>query len=171
MNVTVMAGVSGSGKSTYVNNLNKPVCSTDKFIDDHAREHGVNYSDSFEMIQHQQLFGTITGMFYSEMIEHIKNGIDFIVDRTNLTSGSRQALTNFIRTTAASFDHEVVIKCAYMSIDEKQLLEILEKRNQETGKKIPLNVIRNQIQAWEVPSTIKDGFDVVESKKVGEFRI
>ena len=171
MNVTVMAGVSGSGKSTYVNNLNTPVCSTDKFIDDHAREHGVNYSDSFEMIQHQQLFGTITGMFYSEMIEYIKNGIDFIVDRTNLTSGSRQALTNFIRTTAASFDHEVVIKCAYMSIDEKQLLEILEKRNQETGKKIPLNVIRNQIQAWEVPSTIKDGFDVVESKKVGEFRI
>jgi len=171
MNVTVMAGVSGSGKSTYVNNLNTPVCSTDKFIDDHAREHGVNYSDSFEMIQNQQLFGTITGMFYSEMIEYIKKGIDFIVDRTNLTSGSRQALTNFIRTTAASFDHEVVIKCAYMSIDEKQLLEILEKRNQETGKKIPLNVIRNQIQAWEVPSTIKDGFDVVESKKVGEFRI
>jgi len=159
MNVTVMAGVSGSGKSTYVNNLNTPVCSTDKFIDDHAREHGVNYSDSFEMIQHQQLFGTITGMFYSEMIEYIKNGIDFIVDRTNLTSGSRQALTNFIRTTAASFDHEVVIKCAYMSIDEKQLLEILEKRNQETGKKIPLNVIRNQIQAWEIPSATDDGFD------------
>lgn len=159
MNVTVMAGVSGSGKSTYVNNLNTPVCSTDKFIDDHAREHGVNYSDSFEMIQNQQLFGTITGMFYSEMIEYIKNGIDFIVDRTNLTSGSRQALTNFIRTTAASFDHEVVIKCAYMSIDEKQLLEILEKRNQETGKKIPLNVIRNQIQAWEIPSATDDGFD------------
>ena len=165
MNITVMAGVSGSGKSTYIGNMDKPVCSTDKFIDDHAREHGVNYSDSFEMIQHQQLFSTITDMFYSEMIEHIKNGIDFIVDRTNLTSGSRQALTNFIRSTAASFGQDVVIKCAYMSIDENLLLERLEKRNLETGKKIPLNVIRSQIQAWEIPSTIDDGFDIVERKK------
>jgi tRNA uridine 5-carbamoylmethylation protein Kti12 len=165
MNVTVMAGVSGSGKSTYANNMDKPVCSTDKFIDDHAREHGVNYSDSFEMIQHQQLFSTITEMFYSEMIEHIKNGIDFIVDRTNLTRGSRQALTNFIRTTAASFGQDVVITCAYISIDEKRHLERLEKRNLETGKNIPLNVIHNQIQAWEIPSATDDGFDIVERKK------
>ena len=42
MNITVMAGVSGCGKSTYTNSMNEPVCSTDKFIDDHAKEHGVN---------------------------------------------------------------------------------------------------------------------------------
>ena len=59
MNITVMAGVSGCGKSTYVNKMNEPVCSTDKFIDYHAKEHGVNYSDSFTMIQNQQLFSTI----------------------------------------------------------------------------------------------------------------
>ena len=165
MNITVMAGVSGCGKSTYTNNMNEPVCSTDKFIDDHAKEHGVNYSDSFAMIQNQQLFSTITEMFYSEMIEHIKNGIDFVVDRTNLTRGSRKALTDFIRATAASFGQNVVIKCAYISIDEKQLLERLEKRNLETGKKIPLNVIYSQIHAWEIPSTTDDGFDIVERKE------
>ena len=165
MNITVMAGVSGCGKSTYTDSMNEPVCSTDKFIDDHAKEHGVNYSDSFVMIQNQHLFSTITEMFYSEMIEHIKNGIDFVVDRTNLTRGSRKALTDFIRATAASFGQNVVIKCAYISIDEKQLLERLEKRNLETGKKIPLNVIYNQIYAWEIPSATDDGFDIVERKE------
>jgi len=165
MNITVMAGVSGCGKSTYVNKMNEPVCSTDKFIDYHAKENGVNYSDSFTMIQNQQLFSTITEMFYSEMIEHIKNGIDFVVDRTNLTRGSRKALTDFIRSTAANFGQNVVIKCAYISIDEKQLLERLEKRNLETGKKIPLNVIYKQIHAWEIPSTTDDGFDLVERKE------
>ena len=165
MNITVMAGVSGCGKSTYVNKMNEPVCSTDKFIDYHAKEHGVNYSDSFTMIQNQQLFSTITEMFYSEMIEHIKNGIDFVVDRTNLTKSSRKSLTDFIRSTAARFNRVVVIKCAYISIDEKQLLERLEKRNLETGKKIPLNVIYNQIHAWEIPSTTNDGFDMVERKE------
>jgi len=165
MNITVMAGVSGCGKSTYVNKMNEPVCSTDKFIDYHAKEHGVNYSDSFTMIQNQQLFSTITEMFYSEMIEHIKNGIDFVVDRTNLTKSSRKSLTDFIRSTAARFNRVVVIKCAYISIDEKQLFERLEKRNLETGKKIPLNVIYNQIHAWEIPSTTNDGFDMVERKE------
>ena len=165
MNITVMAGVSGCGKSTYTNSMNEPVCSTDKFIDDHAKEHGVNYSDSFVMIQNQHLFSTITEMFYSEMIEHIKNGIDFVVDRTNLTRGSRKALTDFIRATAASFGQNVVIKCTYISIDEEQLLDRLEKRNLDTGKKIPLNVIYNQIYVWEIPSATDDGFDIVERKE------
>ena len=32
-------------------------------------------------------------------------------------------------------------------------------------RKIPLNVIRNQIQVWEVLSATDDGFDIVERKE------
>jgi|TARA_B110001454_G_C12373017_1_gene289253 hypothetical protein len=32
-------------------------------------------------------------------------------------------------------------------------------------RKIPLNVIRNQIQVWEVLSATDDGFDLIEEFK------
>lgn len=162
MIVTVLSGVSGGGKSTFIKKLKEqPVCSTDKFIDDHARQNGVNYSDSFETVQEQKLFGTITGLFYAEMTDYIKTGHDFIVDRTNLTSGSRQALTNFIKTTAESFGQEVYLKCVYIDLRKEELFKRLAKREKETGKSIPEDVIKGQIKVWEVPE-ISDGFNEID---------
>ena len=162
MIITVMAGISGSGKSTYTQKMNQPICSTDKFVDDYAKKHNINYSDSFDLIQKKQLFGTITELFYAEITNHIKNDVDFVVDRTNLTSGSRKALIDFIKHEADSFGQKYVLKYIYFSIDEKTLFERLEKRLNETGKGIPLDVVKQQIDVWETPQ-INDGFDYVEN--------
>ena len=55
-----------------------------------------------------------------------------------------------------------MLKCIYFSIDEKTLFERLEKRLNETGKGIPLDVVKQQIDVWETPQ-INDGFDYVEN--------
>ena len=48
--ITILMGISGSGKSTFVKDTVQNICSTDKFVEEIGNERGLNYSESFEFI-------------------------------------------------------------------------------------------------------------------------
>ena len=67
---TVLIGVSGSGKSTSISDgALGQVCSTDKYVENYAKDRGLNYSDAFDKIQEENLFKDFTRLFYID-IEH-----------------------------------------------------------------------------------------------------
>ena len=61
LRVQILVGISGSGKSTYVkDHCIENICATDKFVENLGKERGLNYSDTFEMLQMNNQFGEIT---------------------------------------------------------------------------------------------------------------
>ena len=117
--IKVLIGISGSGKSTYARELakdyNEEICSTDKYVVAHAmsrlNEDGakLSYDQAFDDIQKNNLFGEITGKFYNDIEENIKNGNNFIIDRTNLNARARTSLIKELRELGKNHGKAVVI--------------------------------------------------------------
>jgi len=156
-----MIGISGCGKSTYANKLRQLICSTDRFIDTYAKVLGVDYKESFDNIQLVGLFGELNGRFNDDINCAIIGNEDFIIDRTNLTVGSRTQLISRIRTIAEKYGRDVIIKGVVFNIPKKTILERLHKREEEQGKTIPQDVVEQQFKSYQTP-TINEGFDVLE---------
>ena len=51
MLTTILVGSSGSGKSTHAKTLNQVICSTDKYVEEHASILGVSYDNAFKISQ------------------------------------------------------------------------------------------------------------------------
>jgi predicted kinase len=152
---TILIGVSGSGKSTVINNKFKDeyVCSTDKYVENFAKERELNYSDAFDKIQEDNLFKDFTRLFYIDIETCIKNDVNFVIDRTNLTIGSRKALINTLNEFAEKYDKEIKINGLFFDIPKNVVKERLENRFKETGKSIPEDVIDNQFKVFEKPTS------------------
>jgi|TARA_R110002110_G_scaffold118613_9_gene292583 predicted kinase len=161
--ITIMIGISGSGKSTYANKLRQRICSTDRFIDTYAEKLGVRYDEAFDQIQLLGVFGDLNNRFYSEINQAISQGEDFIIDRTNLTVRSREQLLIKIREFADSVGVKVIIKGIVFDLNKVEILKRLTQREKMEGKKIPQDVIDKQFKMYESP-TIEEGFDVLEQK-------
>jgi|TARA_B110001454_G_C12486896_1_gene336726 predicted kinase len=161
--ITIMIGISGSGKSTYANKLRQRICSTDRFIDTYAEKLGVRYDEAFDQIQLLGVFGDLNNRFYSEINQAISQGEDFIIDRTNLTVRSREQLLIKIREFADSIGVKVIIKGIVFDLNKVEILKRLTQREKMEGKQIPQDVIDKQFKMYESP-TIEEGFDVLEQK-------
>lgn len=161
LRVQVLIGISGSGKSTYVkDHCIENICATDKFVENLGKERGLNYSDTFEMLQMNNQFGEITKLFYNEIEDNIKNGREFIIDRTNLTVESRASLLRQLRVWGKLHDVNLFIEAVVFNPDLSIIMHRLRKREDEEDKKIPDDVIAKQVEVFEVPTNDED-FDMV----------
>jgi len=155
----ILVGVSGSGKSTLAKKQypNAVICSTDKFIEDMAEKQGISYQEMMKQIQEQKKFGEITGKFYNEINDSIKKGDDVIIDRTNLTKGGRTALLEKLKTMYSENKKTMNPVAICMNLPPEEVNKRLKKREQETGKTIPPEVIEGQMSKLEIP-TKDEGF-------------
>lgn len=161
LRVQVLVGISGSGKSTYVkDHCIENICATDKFVENLGKERGLNYSDTFEMLQMNNQFGEITKLFYNEIEDNIKKGREFIIDRTNLTVESRASLLRQLRIWGKLYDVNLFIEAVVFNPDLSIIMHRLRKREDEEDKKIPDDVIAKQVDVFEVPTNDED-FDMV----------
>jgi predicted kinase len=161
LRVQVLVGISGSGKSTYVkDHCIENICATDKFVENLGKERGLNYSDTFEMLQMNNQFGEITKLFYNEIEDNIKKGREFIIDRTNLTVESRASLLRQLRVWGKLYDVNLFIEAVVFNPDLSIIMHRLRKREDEEDKKIPDDVIAKQVDVFEVPTNDED-FDMV----------
>jgi len=161
LRVQILVGISGSGKSTYVkDHCIENICATDKFVENLGKERGLNYSDTFEMLQMNNQIGEITKLFYNEIEDNIKKGREFIIDRTNLTVESRASLLRQLRIWGKLYDVNLFIEAVVFNPDLSIIMHRLRKREDEEDKKIPDDVIAKQVDVFEVPTNDED-FDMV----------
>ena len=169
--IKILIGISGSGKSTYVRDVakehNEKVCSTDKFIDEHAmsrfNEDGVkfSYEEAFDDIQENDMFKVITARFYDEIEENIKNGDNFIIDRTNLSARARASLIKELRELGKKYSKATVIIGVVFNPPISVIHDRLEKRIMLENKKIPADILDDQIKNFQLP-TDKENFDILK---------
>ena len=157
-----MVGVSGSGKTTWVNSHKQyTVCSTDSIIEELANRMGVSYTEAFEYVQNKKKFDYITQKFFEKIRNCILNDEDFVIDRTHLKRHIRISLINELRTIAAENGRHLELSAISFEIPEKIIFERLKKREKKTQKIIPKQVIYEQINSFNVP-TNDEGFNFIE---------
>ena len=156
-----MVGVSGSGKSTWVNSHKEyVVCSTDSIIEQLAQSMGISYTEAFNYIQNKKKFDYITTKFFEKIHECILNDKDFVIDRTHLKRNIRISLINELRTFAIENKKHLELFAVSFELPKNTIFERLKNR-EKTGKFIPKDVILEQINSFDIP-TIDEGFDAIE---------
>ena len=170
--IKVLIGISGSGKSTYARKLakdyNEEICSTDKYVEEHAmsrfNEDGVklSYDEAFNDIQENDMFKVITGEFYNDIEKNIKNGNNFIIDRTNLNARARVSLIKELRGFGKKYGKVVVIYGIVFNPPISVIHDRLKQRIILENKRIPDDVLEDQIKYFEVPTKDED-FDILEN--------
>jgi len=163
MLTTILVGSSGSGKSTHAKTLGQVICSTDKYVEEQASILGVSYDNAFKMSQLTGIFKKFTKYFYEDIEYCIKNDKDFVIDRTNLGSKIRCCLILKLREMARKYGKIIIIKGVYFVIPENVIWQRLEYRKVIENKSIPVMLIEEQIEKYELP-TIEEGFDYLIKK-------
>ena len=163
MLTTILAGSSGSGKSTHAKTLGHVICSTDKYVEEQARILGVSYDNAFQMSQSIHLFKKFIKYFYEDIEYCIKNDKDFVIDRTNLCSEMRCSLISKLRRMARKYGKTIIIKGVYFVTLENVIWQRLEHRKVIENKSIPAMLVEEQIEKYELP-TIEEGFDYLVKK-------
>lgn len=150
----VMVGLPGSGKSTLITQMKKEkpytVISTDDIFEEWGKEHDMDYNAAFKTFEFKDV--------EREMNNRLRNALNkrknVIVDRTNMTVKSRARMLHSVpkgyKKIAIVFD-----------VDPTELKRRLDKREKETGKKIPTSVIDNMRQSYQIPSKA-EGFDEIK---------
>lgn len=152
----MMIGPPGAGKSTWITRLlartsvPKVVISTDHWIDCLAYSAWLDYSAAFGKVD----FKAIEAAAFREFEEAVAARSDIVVDRTNMTRGSRARWLNRV-PKGTYYRIGVVFMPCRVILDER-----LESRAVETGKRIPPNVIDDMIAKYQPP--IMGEFDAVQ---------
>ena len=151
--IILLVGLPGSGKSTWVASFiashpDYVVVSSDDIIDAYAKSIGKTYTEVFE--EH---------MSYAEveykikLMTSLREGKNIVVDRTNLSPKSRRKILSNVpkeyKKTAMVFN---------TPLDE--IKKRLIKREHETGKGIPENVISTMIKTYIEPES-SEGIDEI----------
>jgi len=170
--IKVLIGISGSGKSTYARELakdyNEEICSTDKYVEEHAMSRfnvdGVklSYDEAFNDIQENDMFKVITGRFYNDIEKNIKNGNNFIIDRTNLSVRARASLIKELRELGKKYGKAVVIYGIVFNPPISVIHDRLEQRIVLENKNIPADILADQIKNLQLP-TDKEDFDILKN--------
>ena len=157
-----MVGVSGSGKTTWVNSHKEYIaCSTDSIIEQLAESMGVSYTEAFDYIQNKKKFDYITTKFFEKIHECILNDKDFVIDRTHLKRNVRFSLINELKTFAMENGKHLELSAVSFELPKNTIFERLKNREKKTGKFIPKEVILEQINSFDIP-TIDEGFDTIQ---------
>jgi len=149
LEVIFMIGISGSGKSTWIqknNNKNYKIISVDNFLNKGKLDYNsVDYSKQIKKAHDN----SIRDLLYA--VDHNENAI---VDMTNLDKETR-------RKKLSKFPSSKYLKkCIVFLNGEKQIQKNLQKRKNENGKKISNEIIQKQMISFELPNF--DEFDVIE---------
>lgn len=147
----MLAGVPGSGKSTWIRNQpfdwnNTSVISTDAIIDQRAEAQGKTYSQVF---QHE--IKSATAEMNQNLRDAVTAGRDIVWDQTNVTSAAR---AKKLAQVPDSY-HKVAV--FFSTPHEAELRKRLGSR---PGKTIPWNIVQGMASQLEKP-TPAEGFDRV----------
>lgn len=149
---TILVGVPGSGKSTWLQDQkiheNRYVASTDNIIEQIAGGFNMTYNDGFKNLIAfaEQVMWKELGMFAKDLRDQV------YVDRTNLTVKSRQKFITALKPYGYEFD------CVVFPTPD--LGELDRRLHSRPGKTIPRNVIRSMLESFEMP-TKEEGFTSV----------
>ena len=158
----LMIGVSGSGKTTWVNSHKEYiVCSTDSILEQLAETMGISYTEAFNYVQSKKKFDFITSKFFEKIRECIITEKDFVIDRTHLKRNIRISLINELKTIAIENGKHLELFAVSFELPKNIIFERLKSRAKKTGKFIPKEVILDQIDSFDIP-TIDEGFDSIE---------
>lgn len=145
--VHVIVGLPGSGKSTWIKeNVFDPkvrILSTDNIIQDYADTHGMTYNECFE-----DQIGEATKTFFNSINEAVKDGVSFIVDRTNLNKKSRKRILDMI-------PDDYIKVCVYVTCENDICHEY--RLQNRPGKTIPSRIVESMKKSFEMP-TADEGF-------------
>ena len=157
-----MVGVSGSGKTTWVNShMEYVVCSTDSVIEQLAESMGISYTEAFNYVQNKKKFDYITTKFFEKIRGCILSEKDFVIDRTHLKRNIRISLINELKTFAKENGKHLELFAVSFELPTNIIFERLKNREKKTGKSIPKQVIFEQINSFDIPA-IDEGFDAIE---------
>lgn len=157
-----MIGVSGSGKTTWVNAHKEYVaCSTDFVIEELANIMGISYTQAFDYIQNKKKFDYITTKFFEKIHECILNDKDFVIDRTHLKRHIRISLINELKSFAIEHGKNLEISAVSFELPKNTIFERLKNREKKNRKSIPKEVILEQINSFDIP-TLDEGFVSIE---------
>lgn len=152
---TVLVGLPGLGKSTYVKSLLKFnsdvfVYSTDQFIEEAAEVFGISYDEAFS-----DNIDAATKAMNSLLEEAILDHKDIIWDQTNLGVGKRRKIINRMKQAGYRVECECFIppEAGWIS-DQKVWRDRLKNR---PGKTIPDDVLNTMLNSYVEPS-IEEGF-------------
>ena len=141
-----LVGVPGSGKSTWANSqewfLECECISTDKFVDEYAKNVGKTYNEVFK-----EFMSTAVDMMAADVVQARTAGKDIIWDQTSTTVESRKKKFRMLR----DYEHIAVV---FKTPDADELARRLGSR---PGKNIPYEVMTSMIKNWQEP-TLDEGF-------------
>lgn len=105
----VLVGLPGSGKSTWAKTHPRrfEIASTDKYIEDFAREKNITYAQAFK-----KYFRKSQKLMKAQVERIKKEPRPFIWDQTNLTLKERDAIYKTLHKT-----HEVIFVCFLVPLD------------------------------------------------------
>lgn len=150
----VMVGLPGSGKSTLIAKMKqeKPytVISSDDIFEEWGKEQGLDYNAAFKTFE----FKDVEREMNNRLRDALNKKENVIVDRTNMTVKSRARVLGFV---PKGYKKIAVV----FELDPAELKRRQDKREKETGKKIPDSVIDNMRQSYQ-PPTKAEGFDEVK---------
>jgi len=146
----VLVGPPASGKSTYIGTMahDSVIISTDDIVETIAKEQGKTYSEVWKTSVKEA-----TKRMYVQLDEAIKNRKNVIWDQTNLTAKKRKEILS-------RFPKDYHTECVYFMVDQEELLSRLKERARQTGKNIPIGIVINMIETYEIPDT-SEGFNRV----------
>ena len=141
-----LVGVPGSGKSTWISTQewakDMPVISTDKFVEDYAKEQSKTYSEVFD-----EYMPIAVKLMANQAAVCRANNLDVIWDQTSTTIASRKRKFNSL----PNYEHIAIV---FQTPDEEEHRRRLKTR---PGKIIPEHVLHDMVWNFEMP-TEEEGF-------------
>lgn len=142
----ILVGLPGSGKSTWcATNRESIICSTDDIIEDIAYEYATTYDRIFE-----SAIKLATDIFWKRLKFHGAHKKNLIIDRTNLSVGSRKKLM----TALPGYEFHAII---FPTPEKKEWSRRLASRE---GKTIPEDILASMLKTYEQPR-LSEGFSTV----------
>lgn len=148
--VYIPIALPGSGKSTLVESHLKTVstpthvASTDDILMRMAAEMGVSYSEV-----HSTRYKEADRAFKQGIMDAAREGIDIIIDQTNLGAGSRRKKFAMIDSNSKVIYRRVAW---VFDVPDEVLRERLTTREALTGKRVPWDVVEKMKAQYEAPS-------------------